>query len=227
MKIGIIVAMESELTCVRHLLENPREERHGSSLFILGDSGSHRFILTQSGIGKVSSAIRAYELIDRYTPDCVLNTGVAGGIDPSMRVMDIVVGDEIVYHDVWCGEGNEWGQVQGFPARFSSDSALVEKALRVESDSRIYKGLICSGDRFISAPEELAEIKHAFPEGMAVDMESGSIAQVCYLRGVPFLSFRIISDTPGVEGHMAQYKHFWDDAPRHSFEVLSRLIANL
>lgn len=227
MNIGIIVAMESELMCVRHLLENPREERHGSSLFILGDSGSHRFILTQSGIGKVSSAIRAYELIDRYAPDCVLNTGVAGGIDPSMRVMDIVVGDEIVYHDVWCGEGNEWGQVQGFPARFGSDSALVEKALRVESDSRIYKGLICSGDRFISAPEELAEIKHAFPEGMAVDMESGSIAQVCYLRGVPFLSFRIISDTPGVEGHMAQYKHFWDDAPRHSFEVLSRLIANL
>lgn len=219
--------MESELTCVRHLLENPREERHGSSLFILGDSGSHRFILTQSGIGKVSSAIRAYELIDRYAPDCVLNTGVAGGIDPSMRVMDIVVGDEIVYHDVWCGEGNEWGQVQGLPARFSSDSALVEKALRVESDSRIYKGLICSGDRFISAPEELAEIKHAFPEGMAVDMESGSIAQVCYLRGVPFLSFRIISDTPGVEGHMAQYNHFWDDAPRRSFEVLTRLIANL
>ena len=227
MNIGIIVAMESELMCVRHLLENPREERHGSSLFILGDSGSHRFILTQSGIGKVSSAIRAYELIDRYAPDCVLNTGVAGGIDPSMRVMDIVVGDEIVYHDVWCGEGNEWGQVQGFPARFSSDSALVEKALRIESDSRIYKGLICSGDRFISAPEELAEIKHAFPEGMAVDMESGSIAQVCYLRGVPFLSFRIISDTPGIEGHMAQYNHFWDDAPRRSFEVLSRLIANL
>ena len=113
MEIGIIVAMESELTCVRHLLENPREERHGSSLFILGDSGNHRLILTQSGIGKVSSAIRAYELIDRYAPDCVLNTGVAGGIDPSMRVMDIVVGDEIVYHDVWCGEGNEWGQVQG------------------------------------------------------------------------------------------------------------------
>ena len=175
--------MESELTCVRHLLENPREERHGSSLFILGDSGNHRFILTQSGIGKVSSAIRAYELIDRYAPDCVLNTGVAGGIDPSMRVMDIVVGDEIVYHDVWCGEGNEWGQVQGFPARFSSDSALVEKALRVESDSRIYKGLICSGDRFISAPEELAEIKHAFPEGML--LARGAVPEFPYHQRYP------------------------------------------
>ena len=97
MKIGIIVAMQSELDCVRRLLENPREERYGASLFTIGTNGAHELILTQSGIGKVSSAIRAYELIDRYHPDCVLNTGVAGGIDASMRVMDIVVGDEIVY----------------------------------------------------------------------------------------------------------------------------------
>ena len=103
MKIGIIVAMQSELECVRCLLENPREEQHGSSLFIIGTNGKHELILTQSGIGKVSSAIRTYELIDRYAPDCILNTGVAGGIDRSMHVMDIVVGSEIVYHDVWCG----------------------------------------------------------------------------------------------------------------------------
>ena len=102
MKIGIIVAMQSELECVRCLLENPREEQHGSSLFIIGTNGKHELILTQSGIGKVSSAIRTYELIDRYAPDCILNTGVAGGIDRSMHVMDIVVGSEIVYHDVWC-----------------------------------------------------------------------------------------------------------------------------
>ena len=76
MKIGIIVAMQSELECVRCLLENPREEQHGSSLFIIGTNGKHELILTQSGIGKVSSAIRTYELIDRYAPDCILNTGV-------------------------------------------------------------------------------------------------------------------------------------------------------
>ena len=156
MKIGIIVAMQSELDCVRRLLENPREERHGASLFIVGTCGAHELILTQSGIGKVSSAIRAYELIDRYHPDALLNTGVAGGIDPSMRVMDIVVGSEIVYHDVWCGEGNAWGQIQGLPPRFHSDSALVEKALQVETSLRIYKGLMCSGDRFITDPVELA-----------------------------------------------------------------------
>ena len=51
MKIGFIVAMQSELECVRCLLENPREEQHGSSLFIIGTNGIHDLILTQSGIG--------------------------------------------------------------------------------------------------------------------------------------------------------------------------------
>ena len=194
MKIGIIVAMQSELECVRCLLENPREEQHGSSLFIIGTNGKHELILTQSGIGKVSSAIRTYELIDRYAPDCILNTGVA------------------------------WGQIDGLPARFHSDPALVEKALKVSTDLSLYKGLVCSGDRFITDPAELSQIKGLFPEGMAVDMESGSIAQVCYLRHVPFLSFRIISDTPGVDGHIDQYNNFWENAPHRSFEILTQLI---
>ncbi len=224
MKIGIIVAMESELACVRSLLGAPREEVLGASRFIVGEAGGHELVITQCGIGKVSSAVRAYELIERYVPDCILNTGVAGGIDASMRVMDIVVGSEIVYHDVWCGEGNEWGQVQGLPARFHSDPALVQKALQVCTDLSIYEGLVCSGDQFITDREQLGEIKRRFPEGMAVDMESGSIAQVCYMRGIPFLSFRIISDTPGVEAHWEQYSNFWENAPQRSFEVLHQLI---
>lgn len=219
--------MQSELDCVRGLLSEQREERHGTSMFITGGCGSHRIILTQSGIGKVSSAIRAYELIDRYAPDCLLNTGVAGGIDPSMQVMDVVVGREIVYHDAWCGEGNEWGQIQGLPARFHSAPALVEKALKISSDSPLHSGLICSGDRFITDPAELSEIKRLFPEGMAVDMESGAIAQVCHLKNIPFLSFRIISDTPGIDGHIEQYNNFWENAPQRSFEALSQLISTL
>ena len=163
MKIGIIVAMQSELECVRCLLENPREEQHGSSLFIIGTNGKHELILTQSGIGKVSSAIRTYELIDRYAPDCILNTGVAGGIDRSMHVMDIVVGSEIVYHDVWCGEDCAWGQIDGLPARFHSDPALVEKALKVSTDLSLYKGLVCSGGRFVTDPAELSQ--RAVPRG--------------------------------------------------------------
>ena len=205
--------MQSELECVRCLLENPREEQHGSSLFIIGTNGKHELILTQSGIGKVSSAIRTYELIDRYAPDCILNTGVAGGIDRSMHVMDIVVGSEIVYHDVWCGEPNLYGQVQGLPACFAGSRELLDAVTSLDAEVNVYGGQICTGDKFITERAELDMIKAKFPDGLAVDMESAAMAQVCYMYKVPFLSLRIISDTPGIENHQQQYESFWDEAP--------------
>jgi len=70
----------------------------------------------------------------------------------------------------------------------------------------------------------LAVTLHNIPEGMAVDMESCAIAQVCYMCGVPFLSYRIISDTPGVKDHYKQYLNFWEEAPKRSFEMIKVLI---
>ena len=228
MKIGIIVAMQDELACVEGLLldKNIIETKNGSR-FITGHAGKHEIVLTQCGIGKVCAAVRAYELIEHFAPDYVINTGVAGGIDRQTRVMDMVVATEVVYHDVWCGEGNEYGQVQGLPARFASDKTLLDKVLTANKDNRVYGGLICSGDKFITERAELDAIKAKFPEGMAVDMESGAIAQVCHLCHVPFISMRIISDTPGVEGHWEQYTDFWKAAPQQSFAILRNTIEKL
>lgn len=58
-------------------------------------------------------------------------------------------------------------------------------------------------------------------------MESGAIAQVCYLRGVPFLCLRVISDTLGTGENAAQYESFWEDAPRSVFGKLRLLIEKL
>ena len=191
------MAMTSEYGLVKSLLEQTKEESVRGLLFTEGHIGNVEVILVKSGIGKVCAAVGTMEMIQRYTPDIIVNTGVAGGIDPLTQVMDIVVGENMVYHDVWCGEGNEYGQVQGLPARFVSDKELCKLALSVAHEGNVYGGLICSGDKFITDKEELTEIKKRFPEGMAVDMESCAIAQVCYMCGVPFLSYRIISDTPG------------------------------
>lgn len=228
MQIGIIVAMHDELVCVEGMLENKREfVADSGSLFIIGDAGRHEIILTQSGIGKVCAAVRCHELIARFAPDVIINTGVAGGIDAATRVMDMVVGSEVVYHDVWCGEGNEYGQVQGLPARYVADAVLLDKVLASNAGKRVYGGLICSGDKFITDRDELEAIKTKFPEGVACDMESGAIAQVCCMCKVPFISMRIISDTPGVEGHWEQYTDFWKAAPQQSFAILRNTIENL
>ena len=211
------MAMTSEYGLVKSLLEQTKEEPVRGLLFTEGHIGDVEVVLAKCGIGKVCAAVGTMEMIQRYAPDIIVNTGVAGGIDPLTQVMDIVVGENMVYHDVWCGDGNEYGQVQGLPARFVSDKELCKLALSVAHDGNVYGGMICSGDKFITDKEELT----------AVDMESCASAQVCYMCGVPFLSYRIISDTPGVKDHYKQYLNFWEEAPKRSFEMIKVLIKAL
>ena len=141
--------------------------------------------------------------------------------------MDVVVSRNIVYHDVWCGEGNAYGQIQGFPTFFQGNDTLYNCALSLDTETPIHGGLICTGDKFITDREELNVIKQNFPEGLAVDMESAAIAQVCYLYQVPFISFRIISDTPGAEKHWEQYKNFWGEIADNSFRVTETFLKAL
>lgn len=219
MKIGILTAMTVEFEQLAKLLSSLRVEEESGCQFTLGQLEHHEVVLMQCGIGKVNAAMGSTILIRRYQPDCVISTGVAGGIDSCLDVMDVVVSRQTVYHDMYCGPVCELGQVQGLPARFDCAENLVEAATSLHSATRIHAGLICTGDQFITSREELDKIKGNFPEGLAVDMESCAIAQVCYLQHVPFVSFRIISDTPGADQHLQQYENFWGDMADKSFRV--------
>ena len=192
-----------------------------------GRMGANEIVLSRCGIGKVNAAVGTMRLIGEEGPDCIISSGVAGGIDRSLEVMDIVVAEETVYHDVWCGEGNEKGQVQGLPPRFESDARLCRAALH-GSGKNVKHGLTCTGDQFITSKEELAKIKSDFPEALAVDMESAAIAQVCHLQGVPFMSIRIVSDTPGATAdHFAQYKDFWKELSDRSFSNIQAILERM
>ena len=227
MKIGIITAMSSEHKQVAQLLENKQEHNEGVYTYTLGNIKNNTIILTQCGIGKVNAAAGAVELIRNHQPDCIISTGVAGGIDRCLKVMDVVASQHIVYHDVWCGEGNAYGQVQGMPTFFEGNKTLFDCAMSLDTNTAIHGGLICSGDKFITDREELNAIKGNFPEGLAVDMESGAIAQVCCIYKVPFISFRIISDTPGAENHWEQYTNFWGEMADRSFSVTKAFLDSL
>ena len=227
MKIGIIAAMSSEYKQVAQLLENKKEYTEGIYEYTEGTIKNNTIILTKCGIGKVNAAVGAVELIRTFQPDCVISTGVAGGIDKCLKVMDVVASAQIVYHDVWCGEGNAYGQIQGMPTFFEGNKTLFDCAISLDTETPIHGGLICSGDKFITDREELDVIKGNFPEGLAVDMESGSIAQVCHIYKVPFISFRIISDTPGAENHWEQYTNFWGEMADRSFDVTKAFLESL
>lgn len=222
--IGIIVAMQNEFDLVFKALTDAKLETNKHLIFATGKINNQNVVLMKSGMGKVCAAVATVEMIDLFAPEKIINTGLAGGLDASLSVMDMVVGKDIIYHDVDCGIGNELGQMQGFPAVFHSDEKLVEKALALNCDIKIVGGLIVSGDKFLSKLEDLKQIKSHFENALAIDMESAAIAHVCYMYGIEFLSMRIISDTPGIENHYGQYYDFWNKAPEKSLEVIKALL---
>ncbi len=207
MKKGLIVAMTSEYEALRRA----------------GVTG-----VIKSGIGKADAARAATEFILTEHPDCIINSGCAGGVGAGLNVFDIVIGGQTAYHDVWCGEGNLPGQVQGLPQRFDADPALLRAALSLQTAQPVRSGLICTGDQFLTDPEDDARVLEIYPDALACDMESAAIAQVCLHYGVPFLSFRMISDVHGSgQDATALYKDFWTKVADDSFSFLKLLIDKL
>lgn len=224
MKVGLIVAMDIEY--------NKMLDALGGST---GRLGNNEIVLWKCGIGKVNAAVGTMRLVQEHHPDAIVSTGLAGGIDPLMEVMDVLVATQTVYHDVDCGgvsDDSDYhiGQVQGLPARFDTDRRLLDHASTVPLTGfeRLVKGLICTGDQFITDRERQSVIKNNFPDGMACDMESAAIAQTCYLLDIPFLSLRIISDTPGrTDNHQQQWEDFLASMCDRSFQFVKKYLETL
>lgn len=228
MTIGILTAMSVEHDQVESHLTDKSTQTIGAHKFTIGQLGESQIVLMQCGIGKVNAASGVTNLIMSYKPDCVISSGCAGGIDKILHVGDVVVSKQVCYHDVFCGEDVELGQIQGLPRLFSGDKNLLDIACSIASEVNIVPGLICSGDRFVTNRKELDAIKEIYQEGLAVDMESAAIAHVCYLWNTPFVSFRVISDTPGAaENHFQQYLDFWHTMAERSFEVTRSFLHKL
>ncbi|MDD6379755.1 MAG: 5'-methylthioadenosine/S-adenosylhomocysteine nucleosidase [Prevotella sp.] len=210
MKIGIIVAMDKEYAQLEKVF-----------------SGRKDIVLQKCGIGKVNSAIGTVEMIREHRPDLIISSGCAGGADKNLNVMDVVVARECAYHDAYCGDNCEYGQILGMPARFKAPEELVEKALTLNTDGsqmNIVDGLTVSGEWFVDSKDKMRSILEHFPDAEVVDMESCSIAQTCFRYNVPFLSFRVISDVPLKDTKASQYFDFWDRVAQDSFEVTKNFV---
>ncbi len=214
MKIGIIVAMDRELQQLQQVFE-------GSQV-----------IVEKCGIGKVNAALGVQRMINEHRPDCIISSGCAGGNGDDIEVKDVVVSTQLAYHDVYCGTavGSSvvYGQVQGLPARFDADPYLLRKAKEMRQDGlAIHPGLIVTGDWFVDSREKMRSIIDHFPEAKAVDMESAAIAHTCHLAGVPFISFRVVSDVPLRDTQAQQYHDFWAQVAAQSFLTTRTFVESL
>lgn len=215
--------MQSELELVLKSLSevNPTQETLG--IAYRGNMFGHDVMVSKCGIGKVNGAVGAMDLIASFVPDLVINTGVAGGTGAGAEIGDVILASGIAYHDTWCGPGTSRGAIQGMPDIFVPTYDVTALAAKMG----VKTGLVASGDIFVSEMDDFNRAMKVRPEARAIDMESGAIAQVCYMRGVPFLCLRIVSDTPGTGENAAQYVSFWEHAPVAIFGKLTVLLEYL
>ena len=230
MKVGIIGAMEPEVAILRAALKNTEELSKGGFTFFTGELEGHTVTLVQSGIGKVASTVATTLLIDNFTPDCVINTGSAGGFDPELNVGDVVISDEVRHHDVdVTAFGYEIGQVPQMPAGFAAHKALIEAAkASVSSLENIQTkvGLICTGDSFMCDPVRIEKTRQDFPSMLAVEMECAAIAQACYSLKTPFVVIRSLSDIAGKESPQS-FEEYLEVASVNSSKLVTELLSQL
>lgn len=198
--VGIIGAMEVE---VQLLSQKMSEEGPVDSCMVAGmnfESGtlnSKPVIVVRSGIGMVNAALCAQILIDRFSVCSIVNTGVAGSLDASIDIGDIVVATDSVNHvmDVQ-NLGYEPGQnpdfnIVAFPASDTMADAALQAAQELNLTAR--RGRIASGDRFVREDSDKERIVDLF-DASCCEMEGAAIAQACFLSKIPYLILRAISD---------------------------------
>lgn len=224
-KIGIIFPMVEELDAIRKYLTINSEKNIYELKFIEGKINNVECILVQSGVGKVNAARTTQLLIDNYKVDYIFNVGVAGGIDESLNVLDIVIGDRLVQHDFdITAFDHEKGYIPNTGVYIEADKNLANLATRVIKSTescQVRLGTIASGDIFCTDPKMTKKINSKF-NALCVEMESASIAQVCYLCKVPFLIMRSISDVPN-NNNAITYVEFLDE----SSEIIANALNNI
>ncbi|PKF62183.1 5'-methylthioadenosine/S-adenosylhomocysteine nucleosidase [Psychromonas sp. psych-6C06] len=207
MKIGIIGAMDEEVSILKSKLKNIETTIIAGCEFYQGTLNTKQVIVTKSGIGKVAAAVATTLLLEQFKPDTIINTGSAGGYDTNLSVGDIVISTEVRFHDVdLTAFGYEIGQMAQLPPAFEADKKLIDvaqKAAQTINGLNIIQGLICTGDIFMADPQKAEVARNNFPTMAACEMEAAAIAQVCHQFKVPFVIIRSLSDIAGKKSELS------------------------
>lgn len=226
-KIGILCAGDREAEPFFDLINVQKITKKAMLNFYEGIIGETKVIWLYSGVCKVNAAVAAQILIDGFQVDAIINAGTAGGMDPKVRLFDLVVTERVAYHDVAghiLTDFHPWMS----DVFFRSDEGLVEAARicsrRPEfAGMRIHFGVTVTGEQFIADDKRDAINKKFTP--LSVDMETAAVAHVAYVNRIPFLAIRAVTDTADHSG-VDQFEINCAAAAKLSAEFVIRMIEN-
>jgi len=227
-KVGIIGAMPEEISVLLRALTNRQDEHEAGFGLHAGNLEHTRVIIAQSGIGKVNAAILCQLLIQRGVTHIIM-TGVAGALEPSLHVGDIVISRDALQHDVdVTGLGYEPGLIPGDEKRWQADSHLAELALMAAQDFaevNAVMGTVATGDVFVADLASKTRLFDTFGAACA-EMEGASVAQVCHKFDVPFVIIRSISDTAD-DAAEVDFRAFMVQAAERANTVVNAMLRGL
>ncbi|CDQ39492.1 MULTISPECIES: 5'-methylthioadenosine/S-adenosylhomocysteine nucleosidase [Virgibacillus] len=229
MTIGIIGAMDEEVALVLETMTEKQEKEVANCLFISGKLNGQAIVLLKSGIGKVNAAMATTILHERFTVDCIINTGSAGGFAKELEVGDVVISTQVVHHDVDATAFDyAYGQVPSMPAMYDADAGLVTKTTKVvqQMGIRSKEGIIATGDSFMSDPNRVVFVREKFPTMIAAEMEAAAVAQVCYQYKTPFVIIRALSDIAGKESSIS-FDAFLETAATNAANLIIKLVREI
>lgn len=196
MKIGILCAGDEEAAPFLPLIDECKVTQKAKLKFFEGNINGVEVVVLFSGVCKVNAAIASQILIDTFGVDIIINSGTAGGIHDELEIFDTVISTEIAYHDVApdiLTEFHPWMKTIFFEA----DKELIELSKtavsKMKTEGKVFWGRMVTGESFITNAERQKIIDNFAP--LTVDMETASVAHVCYVNNIPFLSIRCITDT--------------------------------
>ena len=234
--IGIIGAMDIEVTLLKSILAPLPQEKSikkteaGSCVFFEGLLNGTQVVIVQSGVGKVNAALCAQRLILQFGVTAIINTGIAGAMAHGLKVQDVVVSTDALYHDMNAVDfGYKITEVPGMKCSdFPADSKLIDAAekafasLEEAKGHSIVKGRIATGDQFIASKELKTKIKENCSPA-CVEMEGAAIAHACYLNNLPFVIIRCMSDMADDDGEKT-YDFNEQAAAELSAKLVERMI---
>jgi adenosylhomocysteine nucleosidase len=247
--VAIVAAMQQELGALLALMPDEQRVRVAGRDFWVGHLHGQPVVAVLSRIGKVAAAVTATVLLERFGVRAIVFTGVAGGLAPGVNVGDVVVATELLQHDMDASPIFPKHEVplMGL-SRFAADAAISDALAQVAtnvlrdpvaligqegvdefglSSPRVHRGLLVSGDRFVSTTAESAALQRELPDALAVEMEGAAVAQVCHDYGVPFAAMRTISDRADDAAHGDFARFVAVVASRYSLALVGAWLATL
>lgn len=224
--IGIIGAMNNEVTLIKNAIKNLVTEEYNNLVFYTGKLGTNDVCLMQSGIGKVNASITATAMIMKYNPKFIINTGIAGALKP-LKTSDIVLATNLKHGDVDVRVfGYALGQVPGSEEYFYTDTNYLNLLTNYFTKNNLpfQTGNVVSSDSFISRKEQIIVECNGIT---ALEMEGASVAHVCSKLTTPFCSIRFISDVIDDDYKIEDYFAFENEAANKSAKICIEFIENL